>query len=287
MAIKDQCASCINQISQGNCTRKTSVHFDGTSCYYYAKKGGSAKPPKPPKKANTIKWKPILIVGIIAIVATGIYFTTRETPEEKQARLVREEQQRIELAQQEEQRRIEREKKEEQERIEREKREAERRAAEQARLEKERKEKEEYNRYLNNSLSTGSTPYSYLYGGNRSCDDYGCSQISVRTSNSDVLVTIKRNDKVVRHAYIRSNSSYTFEMPDGTYQPFFYYGKGWNPNKVMKETPQGTLKGGFIEDESFGKDNPQTLNNNILEYQLILQQNGNFSTKPSNAEDAL
>jgi carboxypeptidase C (cathepsin A) len=46
------------------------------------------------------------------------------------------------------------------------------------------------------------------------------------------------------------------------------------------------LKGGFIAGESYGKDSPQRLSNNILEYELILQQNGNFSTKPSNAEEA-
>lgn len=149
-------------------------------------------------------------------------------------------------------------------------------------------EEEMYEKYMNNSLRTGETPYSDFYGGNPSCNEYGCSQIKVTTpSNSDVLVTIKQNGNVVRHAYICSNSSYIFEMPNGTYQPFFYYGRGWNPNKTMKETPQGALKGGFIEDESFGKDGPQILDNNILEYQLILQQNGNFSTLPSNAEDAL
>jgi hypothetical protein len=236
------------------------------------------------------KIKSYKLLMFIIIVFAGLailFFASCESKQQKQARLVREEQQRIELVQWEEQRRIEREKREKQERIEREKHEAEQRAAEYARLEQERKEREEYNRYINHSLSTGATPYSYMYGGNRSCNDYGCSQIKVKTSNSDVLVTIKRNDKVVRHAYIRANSSYTFEMPDGTYQPFFYYGRGWNPNKVMKETPQGTVYGGVIEDESFVKDYPQTLNNNTLEYQLILQQNGNFSTKPSNAEDAL
>jgi hypothetical protein len=89
------------------------------------------------------------------------------------------------------------------------------------------------------------------------------------------------------HAYIRANDSYTFEMPNGTYQPFFYYGKGWDPEKIMKETPEGTIKGGFVSDESFGKDDPQTLEDNILTYQLIFQTNGNFSTRPSNAEDAL
>ncbi len=143
-------------------------------------------------------------------------------------------------------------------------------------------------KYINNSLSTGSTPYSNMYGANSPCSNWGCSQIKVKTPyNSDVLVTIKKGDKVVRHAYIKAGSSYTFEVPDGTYQPFFYYGKGWNPEKIMKQTPDGPLKGGFVTKEEFGKDSPQTLSNNILEYELILQYNGNFSTKPSNAKEAL
>ncbi len=49
----------------------------------------------------------------------------------------------------------------------------------------------------------------------------------------------------------------------------------------------GEIKGGFITNEDFGKDEPQYLNNNILEYELILQENGNFSTRPSNPEEAL
>ena len=49
----------------------------------------------------------------------------------------------------------------------------------------------------------------------------------------------------------------------------------------------GRMKGGFITNESFGKDIPQYLNNNSLSYELILQPNGNFSTRPSNSEEAL
>jgi hypothetical protein len=101
------------------------------------------------------------------------------------------------------------------------------------------------------------------------------------------LVTIKKDGKVVRHAYIRANDSYTFEIPNGAYQPFFYYGRGWNPEKVMKEIPEGIIKGGFMSNEVFGKDEIQVLENEILEYQLILQTDGNFTTRPSNAEDAL
>jgi hypothetical protein len=49
----------------------------------------------------------------------------------------------------------------------------------------------------------------------------------------------------------------------------------------------GKIKGGFISNEDFGKDDPQTLQNNVLTYELILQTNGNFSTRPSNPLEAL
>jgi hypothetical protein len=143
----------------------------------------------------------------------------------------------------------------------------------------------EENPYFNNSLPTGATPYSGYYGKNSSCNSNGCSQIKVKTpNNSDVLVTIKQNNEVVRHAYIQKGDSYTFSFPNGSYQAFFYYGKGWNPEKEMKN---GEIKGGFLVDESFGKDDEQSLYNNVLEYELILQQNGNFSTRPSNPDEAL
>ena len=140
--------------------------------------------------------------------------------------------------------------------------------------------------YKDNSLSTGTKPYAYCFGSNNSCSN-GCSQISVQTPyNSDVLVTLKKGGSVYRHAYIRAGNSYTFKFPNGTYQAFFYYGKGWNPNKFMKNTSCGELNGGFLADEHFGKDVPQSLYNQILSYELILQQNGNFSTRPSNKDEA-
>jgi hypothetical protein len=156
-----------------------------------------------------------------------------------------------------------------------------------AQSEKERKEKENYEKYINNSLENASTPYADCYGVNRHCPDEGCSEISIKSPlNSDVLVTIKSEGKVVRHAYICAGDMVTFEVPDGTYQPFFYFGKGWDPDKPMNG-PQGcNLKGRFISDESFGKDGPQRLENSILEYELIVQPSGNFSTIPSTPEEA-
>jgi hypothetical protein len=196
-----------------------------------------------------------------------------ESEGERKQREANQEQQRIELEIKIKQEAEELAFQQEQERIEKE-----------VRLEKERKEKAIYDEYKNNSLRTGATPYSQYYGKNSTCDDYGCSQIKVRTSNSDVIVIIKKNGSVVRHAYINSGSSFTFSFPNGTYQIFFYYGKGWNPEKEMKD---GEMKGGFITNESFGKDDPQYLSNNILEYELILQENGNFSAQPSNPDEAL
>ncbi|MFT4646715.1 MAG: hypothetical protein ACI8ZX_003148, partial [Planctomycetota bacterium] len=36
----------------------------------------------------------------------------------------------------------------------------------------------------------------------------------------------------------------------------------------------------------FSKDFPQNIENSILSYELVLQENGNFRTKPSNPEEA-
>lgn len=132
--------------------------------------------------------------------------------------------------------------------------------------------------YLDNSLSTGSVPYS---SDNLKGDG---STISVRTSGTsecDVVVIIKSGNTMVRNAYIKAGGSYTFNLPNGYYQVFFYGGKGWNPNKTM---PNG-LEGGFVANESYSKDEPVSLEYQGLEYELIPQQNGNFTTEQSSASE--
>lgn len=134
------------------------------------------------------------------------------------------------------------------------------------------------NPYLENKLQTGSIPYD-----NGTCNGEG-STISVRTSaNSecDVVVIVKKNSQIVRNVYIEAGDSYELSVPNGTYQVFFYGGKGWNPQKKMA----GGNVGGFVANESYSKDSPVSLNYQGVSYELIPQQNGNFSTKQSNAAE--
>jgi len=134
--------------------------------------------------------------------------------------------------------------------------------------------------YGDNSLETGDLPYKEYYGSNKKCNGYYCSKLTVKTpDNSDVVVILKQDGNVVAHAYIASGSRFSFNLPDGIYQPFFYMGNGWNPNKTMSDD----LVGGFVSDESFSKDYPQDLESCELTYELIQQVNGNFQTKPSSA----
>lgn len=141
---------------------------------------------------------------------------------------------------------------------------------------------EEDKQYENNSLSTGAAPYTAYYGKNYKCPYEQCSGIKITApGESDIVVIIKRNNtngKVISHGYIKAGATLFFPIPDGTYQTFFYYGTGWNPNKEMS----GGVKGGFVKDEIFSKDSPQEIYSGILTYVLQLQRDGNFQTKSSN-----
>ena len=92
------------------------------------------------------------------------------------------------------------------------------------------------------------------------------------------------------HAYIRKGSSYTINLDPGTYQTFFYYGNGWNPNRKLSNG----LTGGFTSNEQYGKDNPVTLSYRYsgdyiyydhIEYSLQSVVGGNFRMSGSNAGD--
>jgi hypothetical protein len=138
------------------------------------------------------------------------------------------------------------------------------------------------------SQYTGATPWENCYGKNASCEYVGCSDIRVNTSsNSSIVAIVKKYGKVVKHAYISAGSSYTFQVPDGTYQVFFYYGSEWDRNKTMNSKDCYTLRGGFKSKESVSKTERITLKGQIMTYTLTYTTSGNFSPKSSSLEEAL
>lgn len=138
--------------------------------------------------------------------------------------------------------------------------------------------------YGDNSLWTGATPYSSWYGGNYSRLYYDYSTIKVTAPyNSDVVVIVKKNNangSVAVHGYIKAGETLSLDMPNGRYQTFFYYGRGWYPEKQMSG-----VRGGFLKDEVFSKADSEYLEDVELSYVLQLTTNGNFSTKSSNSSE--
>lgn len=142
--------------------------------------------------------------------------------------------------------------------------------------------------YGSNSLPNASQPYAKWYGKNSYYDDYTPhSEIRIKAPyNSDVIAIVRynnQNGRVAGHRYIQAGNSATIYLKNGQYyQTFFYYGKGWYPEKEMKNG----IKGGFIKGEAFSKDgSPSLLDNEILTYELTLQTNGNFQTSSSNENE--
>lgn len=138
--------------------------------------------------------------------------------------------------------------------------------------------------YGKNSLSNGAQPYSRWYGANQYYDDYTAhSEIRVKAPyNSDVIANVRYNNMngSVAGYNIKAGNSATIYLRNGSYyQTFFYYGKGWFPDKQMN----GKFRGGFLKNEAFSKDvSPSYLENQILSYELTMQGNGNFQTSTSN-----
>lgn len=139
--------------------------------------------------------------------------------------------------------------------------------------------------YQVEELTTGNTPYSKYYGDNIKCRKTECSGIKVTApETSDVVVIVKKRNehgKVAGHVYISAGDTYKIDLPDGVYQTFFYYGDEWSPYKEMGNG----IKGGFIRDEVFAKDNPQEIYSAILSYVLQLRRDGNFHTESSNRSE--
>lgn len=140
--------------------------------------------------------------------------------------------------------------------------------------------------YKSNSLKNGTFPYSNCFGSRNSCSGYSCSQIIIKNGSTDVIVSVKKGSKVYRHSYIKAYKSFTLNVSDGKYDVFFYYGRGWNPNKKILSKDCNKLSGGFVSEEEVNKDMGLVLYHQIMTYKLTTTSNGNFSPNRSNVGEA-
>ncbi len=136
-------------------------------------------------------------------------------------------------------------------------------------------------KYSGNQLANGAQPYRALYGKNKQS---GSSEIIVTApTDRDALVIVKNNnDRVLRHAYIRTGRSYTFHISAGYYQVYFICGSDWCPEK---EAPNGQM--GFFLSSSTSKDDVVYIDDyQSLTYTLQSMVNGNFMPQNASSQEA-
>ena len=90
------------------------------------------------------------------------------------------------------------------------------------------------------------------------------------------------SSEVVNHVYIRGGDTGRLYLPDGTYNIYFYGGKGWNP--YMEN---GNVTGGFVSGGHIQKDGPVELYNQYGEYTLYPVRDGNLQLQGATTGEAL
>lgn len=136
-------------------------------------------------------------------------------------------------------------------------------------------------KYSGNQLANGAQPYRTLYGKNKKS---GTSRIIVTApTDRDALVMVKiDNDRVLRHAYIKSGQTYTFHISAGYYQVYFICGSDWCPEK---EAPNGQM--GYFLTSSTSKDNLTYIDDyESLTYTLQATTYGNFIPEDASSSEA-
>lgn len=134
------------------------------------------------------------------------------------------------------------------------------------------------------SLVNGAQPYEYAYGMNLNCEENACNsfiEIKADAQNDVVVIVKKMNGLVAGHVYVQKGQTSKIGLVNGEYQTFFYSGQIWEPEQNMGNG----IKGGFLENESFTKDDFTLLENARLSYSLTLISSGNLIVQQSSKEE--
>ncbi len=136
----------------------------------------------------------------------------------------------------------------------------------------------DYDTYINNQLPTGAKPYKAFYR-TRTGENY----LDFKTSGNDYVIIVRdyKTSKVVNHVYVRAGERGRLYLPNGTYNIYFYGGKGWNP--LMEN---GNVVGGFVSGGSISKDGPVRLHDEYGEYTLYPVKNGNLHLESATSDEA-
>lgn len=137
----------------------------------------------------------------------------------------------------------------------------------------------DYNTYIDNQLATGAKPYKNYYPSHT-----GKNYLDFKTSGNDYVIIVRNysTSDVVNHIYVRAGDKGRLYLPNGTYNIYFYGGKGWNPNME-----NGNVVGGFVSGGDIQKDGPVKLYNQYGEYTLYPVQNGNLQLREATKSEAL
>lgn len=137
----------------------------------------------------------------------------------------------------------------------------------------------DYDTYIDNQLKTGAKPYKNFYRSRT-----GSNYLDFKTSGNDYVIIVRdyETSEVVNHIYVRADDRGRLYLPDGTYNIYFYGGKGWNP--YMEN---GNVTGGFVSGGHIQKDGPVELYNQYGEYTLYPVQNGNLQLQGATKGEAL
>lgn len=150
--------------------------------------------------------------------------------------------------------------------------------------------------YKETIYNTGDCPYLSWYGSGRK-DSESLSELKILNySSTEAVVLIESSyGSVIRHVYIKNNSTYTIKnIPEGRYRMKVMYGNSWNNEK---DNGPGYPKGGFMKNVSFSKSKDNELFDFVFEktydgvsyptYSVTLHKvvNGNMQTESIDKDD--
>ncbi len=159
------------------------------------------------------------------------------------------------------------------------------------RIESEREQLKNHNRYKDNQLKNGASPFNTCFGKGIYSKNAWLKFDNSNASDAIVCLVRSYDKRTIRNEYIQAGSKFEMsKIPSGTYYIKVYYGNDWNPKK---ENFCGS-KGAFEKNVTFSKSDrigdKIIIENTSRSYTtgtitLYAVENGNMSTQTIKEKD--